>query len=361
MLIKRLLSLALCVLMMIAAALTVNHSIFRHTPGSSQVEREMEQTIPVTADTVSYLEDGTLVIHTSSLTDRQGYAGPVPLDIYVKDGVVTDIKALPNAETPGLFMRAETMLEQWKGKTLTEAVAMKVDGVTGATYSSDAIRTNVDAGLHYMLSSSNILAYPDLHGSIPLKLWLALAVTLMACIAPLFVKSKVYHTVQLVANVAVLGFWTGQFLDYRLMLNYLSGGIPLPMALTTLVMLVAAFVYPLFGRQQHYCSHICPLGSAQQLVASVCRYKIRLFPSVLRVLDWVRRILWAVLMLLLWADVWVEWMDIELFQAFIPASTPIGISIAAAAFVALSAVVSRPYCRFVCPTGSLFRRAENIG
>lgn len=133
------------------------------------------------------------------------------------------------------------------------------------------------------------------------------------------------------------------------------------MALTTLVMLVAAFVYPLFGRQQHYCSHICPLGSAQQLVASVCRYKIRLFPSVLRVLDWVRRILWAVLMLLLWADVWVEWMDIELFQAFIPASTPIGISIAAAAFVALSAVVSRPYCRFVCPTGSLFRRAENIG
>lgn len=115
MLIKRLLSLALCVLMMIAAALTVNHSIFRHTPGSSQVEREMEQTIPVTADTVSYLEDGTLVIHTSSLTDRQGYAGPVPLDIYVKDGVVTDIKALPNAETPGFFMRAETMLEQWKG------------------------------------------------------------------------------------------------------------------------------------------------------------------------------------------------------------------------------------------------------
>ncbi|MDE7080471.1 MAG: 4Fe-4S binding protein [Muribaculaceae bacterium] len=359
MLTKRILSLFLCVLMMIAAALTVNHSIFRHTPHSAQAQAE--QSVSVTADTVSHLEDGTLVIHTSSLTDRQGYAGPVPLDIYVKDGVVTDVKALPNAETPGFFKRAESMLEQWKGKTVAEAAAMKVDGVTGATYSSDAIRTNVEAGLQYVLSSSDILAAPDSHGEVPLKLWIALAVTLVACIVPLFVRNKVYHTVQLVANVAVLGFWAGQFLDYRLMLNYLSGGIPLPMALTTLVMLVAAFVYPLFGRPQHYCSHICPFGSAQQLVASVCRYKIRLSPSVLRALDWARRILWAVLMLLLWADVWVEWMDIELFQAFIPASAPVGIIIAAAAFVALSAVVSRPYCRFVCPTGSLFRRAENLG
>ncbi|MDE6632216.1 MAG: 4Fe-4S binding protein, partial [Muribaculaceae bacterium] len=30
-------------------------------------------------------------------------------------------------------------------------------------------------------------------------------------------------------------------------------------------------------------------------------------------------------------------------------------------FILLSIIVNRPYCRFVCPTGSLFKRAENLG
>lgn len=126
-------------------------------------------------------------------------------------------------------------------------------------------------------------------------------------------------------------------------------------------MLVAAFVFPLFGRPQHYCNHICPLGSAQMILAEICSYKIKISARVLKVLDWTRKILWAVLMLLLWADVWTAWMDLELFQAFMYESAPVGIIIAAALFVALSAVVARPYCRFVCPTGSLMKRAENLG
>ncbi len=126
-------------------------------------------------------------------------------------------------------------------------------------------------------------------------------------------------------------------------------------------MLVAAFIYPLFGHPQHYCTHICPLGSAQQLVGQICGYKIHISPKVLKGLDWFRKILWAVLMLLLWTDCLTGWMDLELFQAFQVQSASWWIIGAALVFVALSAVVSRPYCRFVCPTGSLFKRAENIG
>ncbi len=162
------------------------------------------------------------------------------------------------------------------------------------------------------------------------------------------------------ANIVVLGFWCGQFIDYSLMLKYMSGGFFMPGALVAIVMLVAAFIYPLFGKQQHYCNHICPLGSAQILAAQLCGYKIHLSAKFVKVLDWFRKILWAVLMLLLWADVMTGWMDLELFQAFQFESASTGIIIAAIIFVALSAVVARPYCRFVCPTGSLFKRAENL-
>lgn len=78
-------------------------------------------------------------------------------------------------------------------------------------------------------------------------------------------------------------------------------------------------------------------------------------------LDWFRKILWAVLMLLLWTDVMTEWLDLELFQAFMIQVAPIGIIVTAGVFLLISLIISRPYCRFVCPTGSLFKRAENIG
>lgn len=350
---NRFLSFLLCVLLMCATALCVNKSLFGHSlePGARS-----ENTFAAT-DTVSRLPDGTLVIHTGSIVKKSGYSGQVPLDIYVKDGVISDIKALPNTETPAFFSRATGLFSSWVGKTSGEAAATSVDAVTGATYSSEAIIANVQGALDWYSHTSP----SESTGHMPWKMWVALGVVLAACVIPLFVKNRTYQRVQLVANIVVLGFWCGQFLDYTLILKYLSEGMSFPGALVAAVMLVAAFIYPLFGKSQYYCNHICPLGSAQILVAEICRYKIKTGAKTLKALDWFRKILWAVLMLCLWADVFTGWMNLELFQAFMYESASAGIIVAALVFVALSAVVSRPYCRFVCPTGSLFKRAENLG
>lgn len=350
----KIISLLTVILMVTAAAICVNKTIFGHNVTLDSTSKNVSET---KTDTITVNQDGTIVIHSANLPNTiSGYAGPVPLDIYVADGKITDIKALPNAESPSFFNRAATLFKSWIGKTPEEAAAIKVDGVTGATYSSAAIINNVKVSLNY---------YDGVHGksksSVPWKIWVALAVTLSACVVPLFFKNKTYHTVQLCANVIVLGFWCGQFLDYSMILKYLSDGFIFPVGLVAVAMLIAAFIYPIFGHPQHYCNHICPLGSAQQLTAQICHYKIHITPKVLKGLDWFRRILWAVLMLLLWADSLIGWMDLELFQAFQFRSAPWWIIGAALFFVALSTVVSRPYCRFVCPTGSLFKRSENFG
>lgn len=350
----KILSLFLALLMVIAAAITVNKTIFGY-----EIRKMRDGLVSgqISTDTIEVSDDGAVVIHTKDLPGTiNGYAGPVPLEIYITDGKISDIKTLPNAESPSFFERASKVTASWIGKTPAEAQELKVDGVSGATYSSAAIINNVNVGLAYYKGS-------DAKGSasIPLKIWIAFAVTLAACVIPLFVKNKIYHNVQLIANVIVLGFWAGQFLDYALILKYASGGFTWPVALIVVAMLAAAFIYPLFGKPQHYCTHICPLGSAQQLMAQVCGYKIKMSKKVIKGLDWFRKILWAVLMLLLWADCLTGWMDLELFQAFQYQSASLGIIIAAIAFVLLSAVVSRPYCRFVCPTGSLLKRSENIG
>lgn len=350
---SKIVSLLCCLLMMAAAALCVNKEIV----GSKPDELKVTETLP--SDTITRMADGSIIIHTGSLTNADGYAGPVPLDISVsEDGVITDIEALPNAESPNFFQRASELFNSWIGKKANEVRPSEADAVTGATFSSNAIIANMESGIEYYRNDS--LKDNGL-GTMPFKMWVALVVTLAACIVPLFVKNKIYTTVQLVANVVVLGFWCGQLLDYALMLKYLSSGFSIPAGLTAIAMLIAAFIYPLFGHPQHYCNHICPFGSAQILMGKVVKYKVKLGVRLIKVLDWFRKILWAVLMLLLWCDVLTQWMDLELFQAFLYQSAPVGIIVAASAFLLLSMIVARPYCRFMCPTGSLFKRAENIG
>lgn len=351
----RLWSLTLAAIMIFAAALSVNKSLFGHDFRNHV--SEAPATLAALSDTVTTMPDGSRVVHTSGMPGTiAGYAGPVPLDITIANGRIAAVEALPNAETPSFFEHAKSLLPAWNGLTPEEALTTQVDAVSGATYSSNAIISNVNAGVAYYIGSTR---RSSPHA--PWKLWVALGVTLMACILPLFIKNRIYHYIQMAANIGVLGFWCGQFLDYTLVLKYVSSGFIWPAGFISIAMLAAAFLYPLFGHPQHYCNHVCPLGSAQQLTAMLCGYKLHIPPKVLKGLDWFRRILWAVLMLLLWTDTLTGWMDLELFQAFQVASASPYIIGTAAFFVVLSAIISRPYCRFVCPIGSLFKRAENIG
>ena len=52
--------------------------------------------------------DGMTVINTTSLaTDVEGYMGPTPLKIYVKNNKIEKIEALRNQETPKYFARVK--------------------------------------------------------------------------------------------------------------------------------------------------------------------------------------------------------------------------------------------------------------
>ncbi|MDE6443750.1 MAG: 4Fe-4S binding protein [Muribaculaceae bacterium] len=340
--------------MLVAASITVNRYLC--SVPVAEMGKEDNRSSENADKILTSMQDDGVVIHTGEIEGTTGgYAGSVPLDIFISDGKITAVKSLPNDETPSFFSRASGILDSWNGKSPEEALEMKVDAVSGATYSSVAIIDNVRSGLSYYQGVQK-----QNSETVPVKIWCALAVTLIACILPLFVKNRIYHNVQMIANIVVLGFWCGQFLDYYLILHYISHGFSWPVALVGVVMLIAAFIYPLFGRPQHYCTHICPLGSAQQLMSQICGYKIHLSVKTITFLNWFRKILWAVLMLMLWTDTLTEWMDLELFQAFNFYSASWGIIIAAVTFVLLSSVVTRPYCRFVCPTGSLLKFSENI-
>lgn len=92
----------------------------------------------------------TLKINTTELGAAViGFNGPTPVEISVSQGVITEIKALPNQETPRYFELVENsgLLKQLEGKSVEEAKTMQLDAVTGATYSSKAVIQNIRLGL----------------------------------------------------------------------------------------------------------------------------------------------------------------------------------------------------------------------
>ena len=102
-------------------------------------------------DEVISREGKTTVVNTTTLTKNvKGYIGTTPLKIYITNNKIDKIEALPNQETPKYFAKVKKqMLDKWNGMTVSKAMKAKVDGVTGATLSSDAVRKNVEKGLEY--------------------------------------------------------------------------------------------------------------------------------------------------------------------------------------------------------------------
>ena len=96
-------------------------------------------------------ENGVYIIDTTELgKDVEGYNGPTPLKIYINNNKVEKIEALKSLETPKYYVKVKkALLEKWNGMKVKDAKALKVDGVTGATFSSEAVIKNVQLGLDY--------------------------------------------------------------------------------------------------------------------------------------------------------------------------------------------------------------------
>ena len=102
-------------------------------------------------DEVITKEDGMTVVNTTTLSkDVIGYMDATPLKIYIKKDKIEKVEALKNQETPKYFLRVKKqMLDKWNGMKVNDALKANVDGVTGATMSSDAVKENIRLGLEY--------------------------------------------------------------------------------------------------------------------------------------------------------------------------------------------------------------------
>ena len=96
-------------------------------------------------------KDGTYVINTTTLAqDVEGYNGPTPVEIHINKNKIVKVVLLKSQETPKYNARIKkNLLPQYEGMKITQKQQVNVDGLTGATFTSDAVKENVRRGLDY--------------------------------------------------------------------------------------------------------------------------------------------------------------------------------------------------------------------
>mgnify|MGYP006320922133 FL=1 len=353
--VKQILCFTVCLFMMVSISVRRDGKLLGKPLYSDSIENKV---LP-NSNSIKTLSDGTIVVNTTIIgKDINGFGGNVPLEIYIKADKIIKIIPLKNSETPEFFALASQLFGRWINKSVEDALAEKdVDAISGATYSSKAIIANLHRGLEEVQKTHPTVIKED-NAVFDFKYIIGLIVILSAAFVPLFIHNKRLHMLQQILNVTILGFWCGTFVSYSSMVNYLSNGMNILKLLLPCLLLIIAFLYPLFGKKSYYCTNVCPFGSLQELVGKSVRYKIKLSKNVVKSLTLFRRVLWAVLMLSVWTGIWSDWMGYELFTAFLFGSASWFVIALAILFVLLSTTVTRPYCRFVCPTGTLLKISQ---
>ena len=102
-------------------------------------------------DGVITKEDGMTVVNTTTLGKNViGYVGTTPLKIYIQKDKIVRVEMLKNQETPKYnAMIKRKLIPAWNDMKVKDAEKQNVDGVTGATITSDAVKKNVKLGLEY--------------------------------------------------------------------------------------------------------------------------------------------------------------------------------------------------------------------
>ena len=98
--------------------------------------------------------DGTYVVNTTTICNARGFKGATPLEVYIKSGKVVKVVPLKNQETRQYFQKvSNALLPKYNGTKVAKAKKIaaqtKVDGCTGATYSTVAVQKNIQAALDY--------------------------------------------------------------------------------------------------------------------------------------------------------------------------------------------------------------------
>ena len=324
-------------------------------------------------------------LRTSPAADRViGYQGPtdalVGFDATGKVCGVAVLASYDNEPYVGYVRDDAAFRGVYRGMSV-EALAgidpksTGIEGVSGATMTSQAVaegivramRQHVEQRAAMPGKSSGAASFTAFMRSIDGPQWGALGV-IAAGIVTAFTRLRGTWFGRLALPIVVLaylGFGAGALLSQAQLWGWAQAGVARG-AVVLMALTLAALVLPITTRRNVYCSHLCAHGAAQQLLVRFVKPK-RSVP------EWLKPVLvalpWVLLAVAILAAV-LHWplnlVDLEPFDAYLPAVAGVAAIVIFAVSLIASSFYPMAYCRHGCPTGALLdhlrlhRRADQV-
>jgi NAD-dependent dihydropyrimidine dehydrogenase PreA subunit/Na+-translocating ferredoxin:NAD+ oxidoreductase RnfG subunit len=239
---------------------------------------------------------GYVILSEDLKLNIHGYGGPIPLAIaFSPEGMIINLKALPNNETPAYTGALEPFLRQFLNKTRQNQLELgkDIDAISRATVTSDSVASIVKAALHKF--STEVLK--DQHAKdarrqtwrwrdilIPLAL-LALAW------AALLLRNTALRWVTMAGGFLFFGLLTQTMLSIVQVANAGLLNVPDFFKNTLWFMTLAVAFIPALIIGRIYCGALCPFALVQELLPGLFRRKKRRGPAVSPKVDNAARII----------------------------------------------------------------------
>ena len=315
--------------------------------------------------------DGTPLgwaLRTSPAADRViGYQGPtdaiIGFDAAGRVAGVAVLATYDNEPYVGYVRDDEAFRGVYRGMTFEEVAGLDpaahgIEGVSGATMTSQAVAEGIVVAARGRAErhvSRDLVAQAEaLVRGIDAPQWGAIAV-IAAGVVTAFTQLRGGWFGRLALPIAVLaylGFGAGALVSQAQLWGWAQAGVPRGAAVL-LVLTAVSLVLPVATRRNVYCSHLCPHGAAQQLLVRFVRPR-RTVPGWLR--PWLAPLPWLLFVLCMLTAIFhlpLALVDLEPFDAYLPAVAGIAALVIFVVSLIGSAVVPMAYCRHACPTGAL--------
>ena len=319
------------------------------------------------------------IVNTSPFSDEiYGYNSTTPLTIFLDENDrISEVEICENRETRGYLNKVinSGYLDLWDGLTPKEAATHNVDAVSGCTFTSIAVAQSLQIRMQDLSKEKGKIA---IDSKLLARQICIVFVTILAAICFFNPnKTKILRYVTLLLSIAILGFWTNSLLSLALFYNWMTNGISLAIQLPLLIIAVLAILLPLFTKKSFYCQYLCPFGAAQEFVGGI-GLKVKgkrgqqttdnrqqtLFTkaNIFNFFAVLRKVILLTLLIIVALGVGLDLSVVEPFPIFNYQSIGFGVAIFAAVIIVASVFIKKPWCNYLCPTGTLlesFRRLRN--
>lgn len=297
-------------------------------------------------------------VNTSPFSDNIfGYNGTTPLTIYI-DGndKIIEVEVCPNKESRGFMDKVlkSGYTKSWNGLTINEALNYQVDAVSGCTYTSTAISQSLQIRLQELTSQKAKLHSWD--WNLFVKQLCVLIVTILALICFFNPKkTKKLRIITLSLSILILGFWSNSLLSLAMFYNWITNGISLTMQLVIIFIAAVSIILPLVTKKSFYCQYLCPFGAVQEFVGVIPVKKITVSAKLYKFFAVLRKVILLTLLVLLASGITFDLSMVEPFSIFSYQTIIFEVALLTAVIVVASIFIKKPWCNYICPTGTVLK------